>query len=1269
MKNLLIILIILLKILQILSINNNAIISTNNNSDGNGDDDDGHGIDQFKDAFHLHKKHQEFNNCPNQSSQFSREWIRIRNQNHIDQSSTDFVLNNNRPYYYNQTNPFPVRIVGIFVTDSELPYTLELAKPSINIAIEKAKRLYPSIRWENAVFRNGSNRCTSNFAGVFAAEEFYLRRVTVFIGPSCGLALDPVARMASHWRIPVISSGGPQSQFSNKEIFSTLTRLSFSLTNLGSFVIQIFQQFHWKHMAIILQDKTSSSLIPLIKEAIIDMFDTKTDIEVESHEISRSLAKTNLKNLLIDCAKESRVILILTTGETLRQILLAAHDLNMGNGGYVFLTVELFKHANSFGNFDWFINGDSRNEDVKHMYESLFILTVHVPMIEIYQKFANDVIKKSRNEFNTSFTMKDVNVILAGFHDSVVMYGEAVTETIQDGFDPHDGMEVTKRLWNRTFSNYLSGDIYINANGDKETDYTLEDFDPRSLRMKPIQLSDPNICDDHLPDLHCNQSSNAWPILDILAVIGIVVIFILMAIFFIYRKMRLESELTSLWWKIRWNEIIFIHNQSDRSLDTSKPLTTTTNNNNNRQAQLNKHTATAIGYNDSFTKTAPLPNKGIYKGSKVFIKHMNIKHVSINRDILIELKQLKDLAHENLIRFVGICAEDQHISILTEYCEKGNLRATIRIDWPFRYSLINDIIEGLLFIHESSLGYHGTLKSPNCVIDSRLAVKLTDIGLRTLRDLSKQNSGLPNYKSLLWTAPEHLRQRRPDLHGSPKGDIYSFSIVLQEIITRSGPFETVKVIGGDGKYSVVSLDPQFIIQQLKLGGATPYRPNVDQRECAPELIELLQQCWDENPQNRPTISTIRTQIRKLSKDYIGGSGNSFLENLLLRLEQYANDLEILVEQKTSAFFEEKRKCEELLYELLPKTVADQLKRENQVKPESFQCVTIFFSDIVQFTQIAAASTPIEIVDFLNDLYTLFDSIIASYDVYKVETVGDAYMVVSGLPIRNGNEHARQIARMSLELLDQIKKFRIKHLPNQDVRLRIGIHSGPCAAGVIGLKMPRYCLFGDTVNTASRMESHGEPNKIHTSGSSKQILDRFGSFNLTLRGDIYLKGKGIVQTYWLDNENNRLFVDRFKFLNKIETLSTSNRSTFTTTTAFQQQQQQSSAGISSTTATTNQQTTILMKQRKCESLDFIDKQEFSIIDNMMIQSGSNITGGALQQQQMEHSQQQQQTEQLKSSSLNSIPIVGVSGSDGLNTRYPAKTIDYIQSLNQQKKTIE
>lgn len=204
----------------------------------------------------------------------------------------------------------------------------------------------------------------------------------------------------------------------------------------------------------------------------------------------------------------------------------------MGKGSYVFLTVELFKHSSSFGNFDWFIENDDRNDDVKQMYETLFILTVHVPMTDIYSKFAIDVIEKSRKEFNTSFTTKDVNVILAGFHDSVIMYGLAVTETIEQGFDPMDGIEVTKRLWNRTFMNYLSGDIYINANGDKETDYTLEDFDPKSLRMRSVMYysgrenkivwlnlskihwprniipsSDINVCYPDIVDLHCIQSS------------------------------------------------------------------------------------------------------------------------------------------------------------------------------------------------------------------------------------------------------------------------------------------------------------------------------------------------------------------------------------------------------------------------------------------------------------------------------------------------------------------------------------------------------------------------------------------------------------------------------------------------------------------------------------------------------------------------------------------------------------------------------------------
>lgn len=173
---------------------------------------------------------------------------------------------------------------------------------------------------------------------------------------------------------------------------------------------------------------------------------------------------------------------------------------------------------------------------------------------------------------------------------------------------------------------------------------------------------------------------------------------------------------------------------------------------------------------------------------------------------------------------------------------------------------------------------------------------------------------------------------------------------------------------------------------------------------------------------------------------------------------------------------------------------------------------------------------------LNDLYTCFDSTIEHFDVYKVETIGDAYMVVSGLPVRNGDRHAREIAKMSLTLLYAVRSFKIRHRPGEQLMLRIGIHSGSCVAGVVGMKMPRYCLFGDTVNTASRMESTGLPLRIHVSESTKKLLDNTNEFELSLRGEIDVKGKGVMTTYWLtglsdqaNNNNNNNITDTSDYL--------------------------------------------------------------------------------------------------------------------------------------------
>jgi class 3 adenylate cyclase len=276
----------------------------------------------------------------------------------------------------------------------------------------------------------------------------------------------------------------------------------------------------------------------------------------------------------------------------------------------------------------------------------------------------------------------------------------------------------------------------------------------------------------------------------------------------------------------------------------------------------------------------------------------------------------------------------------------------------------------------------------------------------------------------------------------------------------------------------------------------------------------MHKCWNEDAHARPTFDGVKNRIKR----FYGGRKGNLMDNMIEMMEKYTNNLEEIVEERTQQLAQEKKKTDELLYKMLPRTIAEQLKLGKEVSAESFSSVTIYFSDIVGFTSLASQSTPLQVVDLLNDLYTCFDTCIDAYDVYKVETIGDAYMVVSGLPKRNGIKHAGEIATMSLDLLHHIRSFTIRHLPDKQMQLRCGIHTGPCVAGVVGLKMPRYCLFGDTVNTASRMESSGLALRTHVSPTCAKLLEELGGYHLEERGLVSMKGKGEVLTYWLKGKD-------------------------------------------------------------------------------------------------------------------------------------------------------
>ncbi|XP_067933138.1 soluble guanylate cyclase 88E-like [Watersipora subatra] len=212
-----------------------------------------------------------------------------------------------------------------------------------------------------------------------------------------------------------------------------------------------------------------------------------------------------------------------------------------------------------------------------------------------------------------------------------------------------------------------------------------------------------------------------------------------------------------------------------------------------------------------------------------------------------------------------------------------------------------------------------------------------------------------------------------------------------------------------------------------------------------------------------------------------------------------------------------KKTDQLLYQMIPKSVADRLRAgEPSVNTcQVFNICTILFSDVVGFTNICSKITPMQVVTMLNAMYTTFDTLVEKRQLYKVETIGDAYMIAGGVPEYHA-DHAVNIVEMAIAMLQAIKTHKdpSDETGRVHLRLRIGIHSGTVVAGVVGLKMPRYCLFGDTVNTASRMESMGEAMRIHCSQDTKKCLDHLSCYTFEERGSIEVKGKGSMLTYWL-----------------------------------------------------------------------------------------------------------------------------------------------------------
>ncbi|CAL2035026.1 unnamed protein product [Caenorhabditis brenneri] len=523
-----------------------------------------------------------------------------------------------------------------------------------------------------------------------------------------------------------------------------------------------------------------------------------------------------------------------------------------------------------------------------------------------------------------------------------------------------------------------------------------------------------------------------------------------------------------------------------------------------------------------------------------FTQYIQTGHIFMNDQKIDHFKKLRKLSNVNIVQFYGVQLNDRSLDTLTFFHslqERGTLEAGLntgliiyrnslqefcvdeKFDFneTFKSAFMRDILKGLAFIHRN-VGYHGHLHAATCLIDINWVLKLSQFGISNFIcdqfdsgniKVNDKDPPVFTHQQYVCYPPEHIRQydttgtKQPRiLRGTRQGDMYCVGMVFYMMVEKHDPFLMQK--------TMERISPALIDDILNKNRQPVCEKKTGERELENGLLEKCQQCWSRDPDLRPTTSDME---RTVAATYPFAKG-TLVDQMVRKNEKAAEDLEYEVEEKTAHLVEARDRTMTLLKEMLPPDIAISLRDGKSVPARSYDSATVMFVQICDFTKIMKFSSPNEVIKFLNDVFDSFDEVTRAHDAYKVETTGETYMVASGVPKENGGIHVTEIAEMSLKIREVSYRFILCHKPDFKLSIRIGFHAGPIAAGVIGIRSPRYCLFGDTVNFASRMQSNCPPNQIQTSERTANMLDK-NEYKLVKRGIVHVKGKGEVNCYWLN----------------------------------------------------------------------------------------------------------------------------------------------------------
>ncbi|XP_005063509.1 guanylate cyclase 2G [Mesocricetus auratus] len=1018
------------------------------------------------------------------------------------------------------------------------PFSAQRLGAGLQIAMDKLNSEpvgLGNLSWE---FTYTHSACSTKESLAVFINQVQREHISALFGPACPEAAEVIGLLAAEWNIPAFDFAGRMAALEDHFWCGTCVTLVPPRQEIVSVLQESLRYLGWEDIGVFGGSAGASS-----GDGVDELWEAvegglQWHFTVTASMRYRNSSPDLLQEDLRSISSVARVIILICSSEDTRRILQAAENLELNTGEFVFIVLQQWE--DSF--WKEALTNDKATGFPK-VYESVFVIAP-----SSYGEGTGDggfrkqvYHRLKRPPFQSSITTEDqVSPYSAYLHDALLLYAQTVEEMIKAEKDFWDGrlLVSTLRTGQITLQG-ISGPVLLDSQGRRHLDYSvyaLQKSGNRSLFLPFLHYdafqkvirpwrndsdaswlhgSPPEdrpgcgfhnkLCKTEPPAVTGTRDPEPLVILTVTLLVLATVAAVTGLVLWMLRR-EAQSHHGNTRWQIRYDSITVLpqHKPPQRGTPVS------------RCDVSNASTVTSSADCSSFAKSqrdeemfyAPV---GLYQGNRVALCYIADEAESWLRKptVLQEIWLMCELKHENIVPFFGVCTEPPNICIVTQYCKKGSLKDVLRntdheMDWIFKLSFAYDIVNGMLFLHGSPLRSHGNLKPSNCLVDGRMQVKLSGFGLWEFKHGCTHriyNQETTDHSELYWTAPELLRLQELPWPGTPQGDVYSFAVLMRDLIHQQahGPFDDLEEA------------PEEIISRIKdPRGPAPLRPTLLGEKGDERIALLVRACWDESPEQRPTFPAVKKALQEVSPR----GCVSLLDSMMGKLEMYASHLEEVVDERTHQLATEKRKVEKLLSTMLPSFVGEQLIAGKSVEPEHFESVTIFFSDIVGFTKLCSLSSPLQVVKLLNDLYSVFDHTIQSHDVYKVETIGDAYMVASGVPIRNGAQHADEIATMAMRLLCATTHFRIGHMPEERLKLRIGLHTGPVVAGVVGITMPRYCLFGDTVNMASRMESSSLPLRIHVSQSTAEALLAAGGYHLQKRGTISVKGKGEQTTFWL-----------------------------------------------------------------------------------------------------------------------------------------------------------